>query len=107
MTVDEELQDWLKEAVARNAPKMQESSMFASIVTDGFFKDPTCMLQIGMAVLMDKPIVIIADKDTKIPASLMKIARLVERVDLKSDADMSRVSVSISAFAKALHQEGL
>lgn len=98
----EELDAWLKQATEGSLPKMKESSVYAGIVTDSFLKEPLCALQLGYAILLDKPIILIADKTMKLPESLVKVAKVIERVDIKNPADMKRASESIGSFARGL-----
>lgn len=98
----EQFNQWLKDASADSLPKIKDSGTYAGIVTDSFLKDPLCALQLGYAMLLDKPIILIADKSMKLPESLVKISKLIERVDIKNPADMRRASQSIAEFAKGL-----
>lgn len=98
----EELDAWLKQASGGSLPKMQGSSSYAGIVTESFLKDPLCALQLGYAILLDKPIILIADHNLKLPAALVKIAKIIERVDIKNPRDMKRASESIGNFARSL-----
>jgi hypothetical protein len=98
----EEMDKWLKESVELNAPKMEASAMFVGLATKNYMKDPLCALQLGLAILMDKPIVIIADKGEKIPEALVKIAKVIERVNMEDQADIKRAMGTIGKFAETL-----
>lgn len=102
MKDDLDLDKWLKNAVESSAEPMEKSAMFISIATKSYLKSPLCALQLGMAILMDKPIVLIVDKNEKMPEALVKIAKIIERVDFDNKADMSRAMKSISKFTKTL-----
>lgn len=96
------MNEWLRAAVDRNVEPMRQSAMFVSIATKNFIKDPLCALQLGMAILMDKPIVIIADKNEKMPEALVKIAKVIEKVDFDNKADFERAMTSVGEFAQTL-----
>lgn len=98
----EQFNEWLKKASEGSLPKLEQSSVYAGIATENFLKDPVCALQLGYAILLDKPIVLIADKTMQLPASLVKVAKLIERVDIKSQEDMSRASKAVAEFARSM-----
>ena len=100
MSDEKQFQEWLdsnKEAGER----IKESAVYAGMVTDNFLKNPRCALQLGYAILMDKPIILMVDKDTKISASLTKIAKVIERVDFTNQDDLARAGRTIQEFAAA------
>ncbi len=70
----EEAREWARKVVERSGQKINESGSFCSIVTDSYLNDPLCATQFGMALFMDKPIVLMVKVGTKIPARLEKIA---------------------------------
>lgn len=101
----DEFSTWLKKASDGSLGKMQGSSLYAGVVTSNFLKDPLCVLQLGYAIVLDKPIILIVDKRMWIPESLLKVAKLIERVDLDNQSDLKRVSDSIGRFANGLSGE--
>ena len=105
MDGDKEFDGWLKSSVESCAKPMEESTIFASIVTKNYMKNPLCALQLGLAILMNKPIILIVDKNEKIPESLVKIAKVIEYVDTENPADMRRASESIAKLAEQLDEE--
>lgn len=100
--MSEQFNQWLKDASEGTIPKLEQSGAYAGIVTEAFLKDPLCALQLGYAIILDKPIALIADRNVKLPESLVKVAKLIERVDTKSKADMQRASQSIAEFMRGL-----
>lgn len=97
-----EFNNWLKKAVKENGEKIKESTGFVSIFTTNYEKEPLCALQIGLAVLLDTPIIIIADHKQTIPLHITKIARLIERVDINNPSDMGRASKAIERVVATL-----
>ena len=95
------MSDWKTRAVDM-AEKLQDSHVYAGIVTENFIKDPTCALQIGYAVLMDKPIALICDRTMKVPKHLIKIAERIEYVDMKSEADLKRAVETLKNMAEGV-----
>lgn len=99
---DKDLKEWFAIG-ARTGKKIGESHSFAAIFTKNFLNSPECALQLGYAILMDKPIVLIADKNVKIPESLVKIAKLIERVDMSKPSEMARASKSLAEFTATIN----
>lgn len=95
MSKEKEIDKWVREHSAEVIPSLEASALYTGIVTDNFIESPMCALQLGLAILMDKPIVLVAEKSQKIPGNLAKIARVIERVDFEKEDDMKRVRQSI------------
>jgi hypothetical protein len=97
--------EWLAKAAKASGDKIADSSIFASLVTKNFLKSPLCALQLGLAILMDKPILLIVDKDEKISPALVKIARQIERVDFNNQSDLARISKAIGEMSEKIERE--
>lgn len=69
----EELED-LKRVAISTGEKIEQSSIFLSLLSESYKTDPTTALQLGIAILLDKPIGIIAVEGAVIPKSLQKLA---------------------------------
>ena len=88
-----------------NLEKIKSSAIFMSILSPKFVEEPRCVMQIGAAVLLDKPIAIIVVKGAKVPKHLEKIATIEYCNDLK---DMERATSSlIKKMKKAGHIGGV
>ena len=77
MLNDEELK-WLKKVALSSGEKIEESSIFLTLLTDNYKSDPVCALQLGIAIMLGKPIVVVANDEIDIPDSLARIADKVE-----------------------------
>ena len=97
MTADEDFIKWAQGAVKG----MKDSAMFMQIFTADISKDPTPALQLGYAMMLDKPIVIVAPRGTPIPENIKKAARAIAFFD-QNDAE----SVSV-AVIEVLKEAGL
>lgn len=74
MTYDDESKAWMKRVAHKSGSKIKQSSVFMSLFTGNFEKDPQCALELGIAILLDKPILLLAPKGTKIPRALERAA---------------------------------
>ena len=100
-----EAMEWMRMIAQKQGPRIKQSQMYMSLVTDNFLEDPRCALELGLAILMNKPIVLIAEPNQKIPEALVKIAKVVERADFNNKTDMERAMASIGDFSKTLLDE--
>jgi hypothetical protein len=72
-------QEWAKR-LKENVEKIGSSEIFLSML-NGKFDDPLMLMQMGIAVYMDKPIYLLVNRGTKIPENLRKMAAGIEVVD--------------------------
>ncbi|WP_374029796.1 hypothetical protein [Bdellovibrio bacteriovorus] len=98
--VSQEVRDWLNKVAAKTEEGIRSSSVYAGIVTENFLTDPLCILQLGYALVRNKPIALIVHKDCQIPESLVKVAKVIERVDLTNPADLNRATESIAKMVQ-------
>src|SRR6266403_4432408 len=93
-----EFRKWLGNASESSAEKIKESGSFLAIFTDDYKKAALPLLQLGIAIMMDKPIILIVPKEhwnIKIPLHLEKIASLIKRVDFDDEKEMAKVTAEI------------
>jgi len=76
-------------------PDIKESTVFAALIP-GVDPDPKMCLEMGAALLMDKPIVAIVIRGRKIPRHLARIAsEIVEVSDLMTEEDKIKVQTAL------------
>lgn len=97
--MNKEVKAWLK-SQKRNLDRLNESNIYAGIVSPGFLTDPACALQLGFAILNNKPIFLLVDKDLTIPESLVKVAKGIERIDRDKPGDVERAAKIMGEFAR-------
>lgn len=73
-----DIDEKLKEAARRNAEKIAGSHVFLALFNEKMLDDPICLLQMGLAIYMDKPIYLLVPQDTPIPENLRRVARKIE-----------------------------
>lgn len=71
---------------------MKDSAVYLGMITPEFFKDPICLLQLGLAVLLNKPLYLLVRKNVPIPQSLRNIASAIEIVEDDSIEAYQRAS---------------
>jgi hypothetical protein len=81
---DPEMKAFLKRGEAEMFPKVQESAVCMMLYTDKI--DAKIALELGAIILLDKPLVLIAEKNTPIPARLLRIAdAVIDLTDWKAN----------------------
>lgn len=105
MKPDDLLKKWALEVTKKSGPRIEEATVFTALATKNFMKNPQCALELGLAVLMDKPIILIADHNEKLPENLIKIARAIQRVDLENPEDMRKAAEAVANLADQVEIE--
>lgn len=72
---DPEFKAWLKRAKEEMFPKMKESALSVTIFNSE--PDPKLCIEVGAAVLFDKPLIILAPNGAKLPANLKRLASAI------------------------------
>lgn len=85
-----EMKEWAEKAAAGTMEGLEGSRAFISLLTPSMKKDPLCALQLGLAILHEKPIVIMQIEGTPIPEVLKRLAIHIEPV--KDNEDMERAT---------------
>jgi hypothetical protein len=99
----DELQDYFDHAQREMFPRMKSSAFCISIIGE---PDPKLCMEIGAAIMFDKPILVILPRGRNLPLSLRTIAHKVVEIesdDLKDPASRNRLSAAVSEvleFAK-------
>lgn len=98
-----DLKDWAHKVVEKSRPGIAESESFCSIVTENFLDDPVCATELGMAIFMDKPIILMVKTGTKLPKHLEKVADGV--VYFQDKNDLANASVRFKAILDKLEAD--
>lgn len=85
-----EIDKRLLAAAKESAERIEQSEIFMALFNDAMRSDPVCLMQIGLAIYMDKPIFVLVPEGTEIPNNLLSVARRIEY--FKGDAkDMTSI----------------
>lgn len=87
------LKDWTRQ-VTRG---QRESAVFLDLWSDVMADDPSAqpvpVMQLGYAMLLDKPIVIVAPHGSRIPDNVKRVARTIEFYDRGNDASLHAATI--------------
>lgn len=103
MNNEQEVRELAKKVVDYSKPPMEDSENFCSIVTDNYLKNPLCATQFGMAVFMDKPIILMVKTGTKLPKHIEKVADGI--VYFQDENDLRNASKRFKAILDKLEAE--
>lgn len=79
-----------QEFVAKEVENISKSDVFVSLVTENYLKgDCKCALEIGLAILLNKPIRLLVKEGTCVPDNLKKVAEKIAYY--KSEEDIAIV----------------
>lgn len=95
-----EINEEIVEYITKSCKGVKESSHFLSLFTDNYEKEPYCIIQMGYAVLLDKPIYLIVQEGRKIPENLKRLAKKIVYCDISDKASISKAAEQISQAIK-------
>lgn len=81
---------------------MAESAYVASLYPDGGNFDVKYAVELGMALMLDKPIILIVQPGAVIPARLRKVADAVIEADLDTERGRAHVARQLRAITRKL-----
>ncbi len=81
---DESKMEWLKKATIESGKKIQSSEIFLSIFSESYKEDPLCALQLGIAIMLGKPIGLLVIKGATVPETLKRLSSAIEIVEKDS-----------------------
>jgi hypothetical protein len=82
----EEQARW-QEIAAGNLQAIRESGLFLAIFTDAYTRDPLALMQLGLAVVLDKPVLLLARAGATIPENVRRMAHGIEEFHDLSDLE--------------------
>lgn len=66
------------EIFKQNVEKIDASNIYLSLVTENYVNDAYCALQLGIAILLGKPVYLLVKDSTQVPEKLRAIADKIE-----------------------------
>jgi hypothetical protein len=77
--------EWDKEYLRKTHEKIEASAVFLSLFTESYKEDPTALVQLVFAMMLEKPIYLLVQKGTKVPKAFEKICDGIEYFETKED----------------------
>jgi hypothetical protein len=80
---------WDQMALQRLGAKLEQSSAFLALMTEKWKEDPNCLLQLGFAMMLDKPILLAVPEGVKVPRALARVADRIEYYRSPEDYELA------------------
>jgi hypothetical protein len=87
--------EWEAEVQRECIDKMRDTSAVAAIWTGAI--DWKIAIELGTALLMDKPIILVVPNGSSIPNNLAKVAHTIVEGDLQDPTTMRRLQTAMTA----------
>ena len=106
MREHEQVRAWLEDATKDMMPKMKSSAFVMSLYPRDGLPDPKFCMELGAALMMDKPILMIVSDNIAIPQRLRELVTrtvTINGTEMNSD-NKERIQVAISEMLTELSQ---
>jgi len=94
---------WEQDVLESLVPKLETSEIVATIYTGGH--DVKLAVELGFAVLMDKPIIILAQEGVVVPETLTRIARVIVIIDLHNESGREIAARTVAGVVSEIFRE--
>lgn len=91
----------LKAHVERSLKGIGECYIFSGIVTGNYLKDPVCLIQLSLGLLLDKPLFLLID-DTLVPP--LKLLKVCEGYEMYTKDDIQSSEQATKRLLKSIEQ---
>ena len=85
---DPDAREFLESAARDMLPKMKDSALSVTLFSGKV--DPKLCVELGAAILLDKPIVLVVTDESQIPSNLEKVAAEIVRVNFPGDPEAAQ-----------------
>ena len=94
-----ELEAWLAENAGEILPRMRASKVCLTVLLPGHV-DAFLALQVGMALLLDKPLIIIGVDNAWLPERVRQVADVIIEGSMKDPATAERAKEALRSILK-------
>jgi hypothetical protein len=95
---DPDAKAWLAHTAETLPGMIGASAITLSLVPEGEPDIKFCV-ELGMCIMLDKPILAVVRPGTKVPEHLVRVADLIIECNMASNADRNKLAAAISEFA--------
>jgi len=92
---DPQLQTYIAHAEREMIPQMEKSAFVVSLVSSSV--DAKVCLEIGAAVMLDKPIIAVIVQGATVPANLKRVASVIIEGDIKDEATLDKIQQAMTS----------
>jgi hypothetical protein len=94
---DPEFQEWERSVQTDLVPKLRQSAYTMCLVPDGE-PDAKVAVELGMMILLDKPIIAVVRAGTRIPRHLARVADQICEADLDTEVGRADLAGRINSY---------
>jgi hypothetical protein len=92
---------WDEAALARLHEMVADSSVFLSLFTENYKRDPTALVQLVFALMLDKPIYLLVPRGVPVPKGMRRLADGIEEWDLGVQESLERATARLINRARS------
>jgi hypothetical protein len=102
MELDAETDAKLKDVARRNFAAIKDSKIFLTLFNEAMYQDPICLMQMGLAVYLNKPVLLLVPEGAELPENLLMLAKKIEyfKRDPKDMASFNAAAQRLTAWMK-------
>lgn len=101
---DPEARPWIEHVESELIPKLRDSAASLSIIPEGE-PDVKFSVELGLSIMLDKPIIAVVKPGTKIPSKLALVADHIIEGDITTREGAERLSERIRALLDEMDSE--
>ena len=101
---DPDFKAWAERVRAHVLPMINESALTMSLVPTGD-TDIKFAVELGLSIMLDKPIIAVVQPGTKVPEHLVRVADEIVEADLDNPQGMEKVQVAIEQAYQRIEEE--
>jgi len=101
---DPDFKAWAERVRAHVLPMINESALTMSLVPTGD-TDIKFAVELGLSIMLDKPIIAVVQPGTKVPKHLVRVADEIVEADLDNPHGMEKVQVAIEQAYQRIEEE--
>lgn len=90
-----EAREWAQRVRTELVPKLRESALTVSLVPRGD-SDVKFAVELGMSIMLDKPIIAVVAPGAKVPDKLVQVADLIVEGDVTDPGFGGRIQAAVS-----------
>lgn len=84
--------DRLKSISQKSADEIAKSTVFLGLCSENYIKDPVCLIQLSLGILMGKPLFLLIAKGSKLSKNLIRILEGYEFYNSDDDNSFKEAS---------------
>lgn len=99
---DPDFKAWAADVHDNLLPKLKASAITVSLAPNGE-TDIKYAVELGLSIMLDKPIIVVAEKGQELPSRLQRVADRVIYADFRTEAGRAEVARALKEITAALH----